>query len=67
MFIRYLKIIQQVFWSNIELLAYIFMIVETIRQPGFATIVYPISVFGYALMEETKPKKYFWYFILLYT
>jgi hypothetical protein len=43
------------------------MIVETIRQPGFATIVYPISVFGYALMEETKPKKYFWYFILLYT
>lgn len=50
-----------------ELLAYIFMLIETVRSPGIITVVYPLSVFGYALMEETRPRRYFWYFVMLYT
>ena len=43
------------------------MITEAVINPGILTLVYPISVFGYALIEETRPRRYFWYFIMLYT
>jgi hypothetical protein len=43
------------------------MIIATVQTPGFATLVYPFSVFGFAAMEETRPKKHFWQFIILYT
>lgn len=43
------------------------MLTETILNPGILTLVYPLSVFGYALMEETRPRRYFWYLIMLYT
>ena len=43
------------------------MITATIQTPGFATLVYPFSVFGFGAMEETRPKKHFWQFIILYT
>jgi len=43
------------------------MIYNAILNPGILTIVYPISIFGYALLEETRPKKQYWYFIMLYT
>jgi hypothetical protein len=51
----------------VDIAAYIFMLVETIVSPGILTLVYPLSVFGYALMEETRPRRYFWYLIMLYT
>ena len=43
------------------------MLIETVRSPGILTLVYPLSVFGYALMEETRPRRFFWYLIMLYT
>ena len=43
------------------------MIIATILSPGVATIVYPLSIFGFAMMEEKKPSKGFWYFIIFYT
>lgn len=67
MMMRYTKLIQQILQSNVELLAYIFMLIETVRSPGILTLVYPFSVFGYALMEETRPRRYFWYLLMLYT
>ena len=30
-------------------------------------MVYPAMIFGYALMLERDPGKYFWYFIVVYT
>ena len=30
-------------------------------------MVYPAMIFGYALMEESRPGKDFWKFILIYT
>jgi hypothetical protein len=53
--------------SNLEKFAYIFMIIATIVNPGILTLVYPFSIFGYALLEETRPKESYWNFIMGYT
>jgi len=43
------------------------MIWATVAAPGILTMVYPLSVFGYAALEETRPRKSFWNFIIFYT
>jgi hypothetical protein len=34
---------------------------------GFISLIYPMAVFGYACLEETRPKRQFWQFINTYT
>jgi hypothetical protein len=36
------------------------MIISMIHNAGLISIPYPFAVFGYALMEEGRPKKWFW-------
>jgi hypothetical protein len=43
------------------------MIVSMILNAGLISILYPFAVFGYALMEEGRPKNLFWTFISNYT
>ena len=43
------------------------MILNMFNNAGFLSLVYPISVLGYALLEENRPKKEFWSFIRIYT
>lgn len=43
------------------------MIVAHMLNAGLISIVYPFAVFGYALMEETRPGKNFWIYMLKYT
>jgi hypothetical protein len=43
------------------------MILATAQNPGVVTLVYPFSVFGFAAMEETRPRKHFWFFIMFFT
>jgi hypothetical protein len=33
------------------------------KNAGIISIPYPIAVFGYALLEETRPRKEFWVYI----
>ena len=37
------------------------------QNAGIISLPYPIMVFGYALIEETRPKKEFWRGVRLYT
>lgn len=37
------------------------------QNAGIISLIYPISVFGYALLEETRPRREFWIFIRQYT
>ena len=53
--------------TNMDFISYICMILTAIINPGIVTLIYPFSVFGYAIFEETRPKPSFWYFILAYT
>jgi hypothetical protein len=34
---------------------------------GLISLVYPFLVFGYALVEETRPRKEFWILVRRYT
>lgn len=49
------------------MVTYFFMIYLTLNSIGAVTIVYPLSVFGYAMLLENGPGKVYWSFILLYT
>ena len=42
------------------------MIVSQIVSAGLITIAYPFAVFGYALMEEERPPKWFWSVMIKY-
>jgi hypothetical protein len=37
------------------------------QNAGLISLVYPIAIFGYALLEETRPSKEFWSYIRIYT
>jgi len=34
---------------------------------GLISLPYPIAVFGYALLEETRPRQEFWNYVRMYT
>ncbi len=53
--------------SNTHNLIYIFMILNMFNNAGLIGLVYPISVLGYALLEENRPRKEFWGFVRVYT
>jgi len=43
------------------------MILSMILNAGLISILYPLGVFGYALMEEGRPGRHFWNFMSAYT
>lgn len=53
--------------SSTSTLAYICMLASMFTNAGLLVIIYPFAVFGYALVEETRPGRKFWRFILFYT
>ena len=67
MIFRHFGLLLEILVSHSEMVCYLFMIISMMKNAGFISLVYPFSVFGYAILEEMKPKKKFWYFILLYT
>ena len=38
-----------------------------LQNAGLISLVYPFSLFGYALLEESRPSKTYWKFIQMYT
>ena len=53
--------------SNTQNLIYLCMIFSMFENAGLISLVYPIAVFGYALLEETRPRREFWDFVRTYT
>lgn len=53
--------------SNTAVLAYAFMLLSMFTNAGIITLVYPFVVFGYALLEETRPGKGFWRMMLMFS
>ena len=53
--------------SNMSGLCYFFMVMSQIVSGGLISILYPFAVFGYALMEEGRPGKHFWEFMIKYS
>lgn len=64
------KLIETFFYmiiSNTQNLIYLSMMISMYVNAGLISIIYPLSIFGYALLEETRPRNSFWKFIRLYT
>ena len=53
--------------SNTQKLAYFFMLLSIFTNAGLISIIYPLAVFGYALLEETRPSRQFWRIMLYYS
>lgn len=53
--------------SNTQNLIYFSMIASMYTNAGLISLPYPIAVFGYAVMEETRPRKEFWDYVRIYT
>lgn len=43
------------------------MILSMMVNQGLISLIYPLAVFGYALVEERRPGKKFWDFMIKYT
>mmetsp|Transcript_34734 Transcript_34734/g.53330 ORF Transcript_34734/g.53330 Transcript_34734/m.53330 type:complete len:182 (-) Transcript_34734:3043-3588(-) len=53
--------------SQTQNLIYLAMILSMYMNAGLISLPYPVAVFGYALLEETRPRKEFWDYVRLYT
>jgi hypothetical protein len=52
--------------SNTQNLIYLSMIFSMYANAGLLSIIYPISLFGYALIEE-RPRREYWIIMRQYT
>jgi hypothetical protein len=43
------------------------MLTSMYTNAGIVSMAYPFAVFGYALLEETRPGKMFWRYMLTYS
>lgn len=55
--VRFLGLFLEIITSYSEMVCYFFMIMSMMKNAGLISIIYPFAVFGYALMQEMKPKK----------
>ena len=64
---RYAIEFYKILVSNSEILCYFWMLGCAFAKPGVLYMVYPLLIFGYAILEEQKPGRYFWFFVIFYT
>jgi len=43
------------------------MLLAVMKNGGLIYMIYPVLVFGVAILEEDKPGKKFWFFVVYYT
>ena len=65
--VDYLILMWKMIASYTHIICYFFMLLAAISNGGIIYMVYPLMIFGYALMEENRPGKQFWYFVIIYT
>ena len=66
--IQYILIYLQTFFiRNFNWVCYFFMILDHMLSGSVITLIYPLSIFCYALLEYPRPKKIYWILVLYYT
>ena len=53
--------------NNFTWFCYFFMILDHMVSGSLISLIYPLSIFCYALLEYPRPKKYYWMVIIVYT
>ena len=59
--------LQSFFLNNFSWVCYFFMILDHMASASLISLIYPLSIFCFALLEYPRPKKYYWLAILVYT
>ena len=49
---RYLLLFYKILISHSELFCYFWMLMSTLLKPGALYMIYPLLIFGYAILEE---------------
>lgn len=65
--LNYLNLFYKIVASYTEWICYLCMLSATYTNGGLLYMVYPFLIFGYALLEESKPGSRFWFFTIIYT
>lgn len=65
--IAYYSLLINMALSNSAFFCYMFMVICMIMNGSILSLIYPISIFIYALLEEKRPGKFYWIVILNYT
>lgn len=65
--VNYLVMFYKILASYTHLFCYFFMMLALLANGGLLYLVYPFIIFGIAMMDEQKPGRYFWYFVIVYT
>ena len=65
--IRFIETFFYIIISNTENVIYSAMVFSMYENVGFVSLIYPIMVFGYGLLEEAGPARGFWEFVRGYT
>lgn len=60
MIIRLIETMFYIIISQTQNLIYISMILSMYMNAGLISIFYPLTVFGYALIEESRPNMKYW-------
>ena len=63
----FLRLLMEMLVSYSDSVCYVLMIVSMMKNAGLISLLYPLVVFGYALMEEVNPRKRVWYLLMMYT
>jgi len=64
---KLLETLVYIFISNTSVLLYLAFVYSMFQNSGLISLVYTFSMFGYALLEETRPRKSYWEWIRGYT
>lgn len=62
-----LKILTISLSSHFHIIIYAFMILAMIWNGDLINLVYPLSIFAYAIYEECWPSSWFWKFLISYS
>ena len=64
---RYFVVLYKIIVSHSEYFCYFWMLFATLTNGGLLYLFYPAAIFGYAILVEEKPGKWFWFLVLTYT
>jgi len=65
--VQFLSGILGVAIQHSDILVYFVILLNAMANPSIISLVYPISLFCYALLEDPKPNKIYFRFLFLYT
>lgn len=66
LFNKFIETLFYIIISNTDTIIYLSMMFSMYQSAGIISLIYPISIFGYALIEEARPNNKYWFYVQIY-